>query len=212
MAGKGGPPPLGFQCQAKTRAGHPCKAPKVRGANRCVRHGGRTSPANNRKRVELARTKRLVGKSGLPIAISPAEAMQAELDRSNGNVVFLESIIRELGEGDLVTRLREERRVGKLDSYTSVTVEPAIGVWVELWLTERRHSARIANDMVRNGLAAVQLSINAEVAGIFDRAMTGILEDVGISVADPKVRRIIVARMQEAHEESQRQLTMQVVR
>ena len=208
----GGRVPIEHQCLARTRAGEPCHAAKIRGAARCGKHGGLTSPAKNRKRLALAQTQKDVARYGLSVETTPADALQDELNRTNGAVLFLETVVRGMGAEELITRMKKETRVGKLDSYISTTVEAAVAVWAELYILERKHLARIADSMVKNGLAAVQIAINAEVVGIFDRTMTGILEDLGISTADPQVRRVIVSRMDEAHQESQQQVQMTVVR
>jgi uncharacterized protein YjcR len=50
-----GPMLESLRCGAKTRAGHPCKAPAVKGKNRCRMHGGAAgsgAPINNQNALK----------------------------------------------------------------------------------------------------------------------------------------------------------------
>ena len=150
--------PLGPQpaCGAKCRDGHPCLAFAVRGSKRCRMHGGNRHPEANRRQYAVAETKRACDMYGLPVETTPEDALMAEIDRTNGHVLFLEAKVQESREQDLIRRVITEASHGALDlrTYDLTRVEETIAVWLELLITERKHLATITASAIKLGLQA----------------------------------------------------------
>jgi hypothetical protein len=70
------------------------KGTKHKGVGRCSRHLGATANHEKAASVELARIE--CETLGIPIQISPAEALLAEVFEAQGNVVFYRNLIKEL--------------------------------------------------------------------------------------------------------------------
>ncbi len=131
---------------------------------------------------------------GLPVETTPGRALQEELNRTNGHVVWLEAKVASLTEDDVIFGdLAATRTTRTGDSGRGVeekTVRAAgVAVWVELLQRERRHLVEVARVMAAAGIASRYVSLAEEQGMQLKRVLDRVLERAELQPADR--RRVI---------------------
>lgn len=141
------------------------------GIGRCRKHGGATY--SHRKAAQRIMAEQMVATYGLPIEITPEDALTQELYRTAGHVAWLADQIREMSPDSLVWGIGEARSVLDLDEYESMAalreagrteedaeklyqlvMKAGISAWVELYLRERKHMTDLSLGMLKIGIEA----------------------------------------------------------
>jgi hypothetical protein len=183
--------------------GQTCERWANRGGARCPAHGGSTKRAlkNARARIVGDRLSAACRTYGLPADIDPGAALRGELARTNGHILWIAQRIQSLDPDDLIWgRLATTTRTGPLpeSECSEEKVGERIHVWCQLYSGERAHLLKVADTMVRNGLAELNLELEQRHVDFLEVVMLGMLDDFGIDVAEPANRAIIGRRLTEA--------------
>ena len=179
------------QCGAHCRTtGEPCRSPKVIGAQRCRMHSGTRDRAGNARRAALAGLEQAAARYGFPVTISAADALQQDIERTQGLIVYLEAHLRDVGAGELVERISTEHTSGDLQQHIQ-RVDAAIGVWVELFLKERQHLHQISRTALSVGLQEKRLRVDQRYAEAFEAAFLHVLVGLGRNPQDGESRALL---------------------
>lgn len=141
----------------------PCTRPPLAGLNVCGAHGGRSPQAKviGQRRVEAQAAEQAVRTLGLPIDITPTEALLEEVRWTAGHVAWLRDKVQELGdrpfdpaddEADphpLVWGTTKVKSGGD-DSGTTNEAKPSI--WYELYHRERQHLVAVSMAALKAGV------------------------------------------------------------
>lgn len=168
-------------CDAKTRAGGPCKRPAGWGTDhvgygKCKLHGG--SHRNGRKAAQREQAEAAVATYGLPRTILPHQALLEELARTQGHVDWLASLIQTGELPDDVEPARRKRAV-KLTQAIFGGGEQA-SVWLALYQTERKHLVDVAKTCSQVGVTEEQIRLARGQGQIIARILKGVLTDLGL--------------------------------
>lgn len=170
-------------CTAHTKhgpnAGRPCQKPPLKGAKVCTSHG-----ANGRTRAAAARTleqqaaARAVATLGLPVDITPTDALLEEVRWTAGHVQWLRAQVGELDEGDLTwgtTRVK----TGGDDRGT--TEEAAPSIWYVLYAKERQHLVAVCQAAIKAGVEERRVRLAEQQGDLVALAITRILDALNLT-------------------------------
>ena len=131
------------RCLAHAIGGGPCGQMPVDGCDVCVNHGARApavaAAATARVQRGIARgiAERAVMTYGLSTAIDPFDALKAELDRTNGHVLWLAGVVASLDPEELVwgkTLTEVGSGTGQREGNTAkARSEAAVNIWLKLY-------------------------------------------------------------------------------
>jgi len=178
------PPPDEERCQATNReSGERCRLRHPPGGIVCTEfHGG--APAHIR-RAAAARAKeqgarRMVATYGLPIAISPEQAIIDEVHRTAGHIAWLSQQLRDLDPEDLVWGVTKVKEGG---DDRGVTREAVPNMWLRLYKEERAHLAKVSADAIRVGIEERQVKLAEAQGAMVAQAVRAILADLKLTAA-----------------------------
>lgn len=178
------PPPDAERCTANNReSGERCRLRHEPGGTVCAQfHGGAAGHIRAKARVRAREqgARAMVDTYGLPVEVTPEQAILAEVHRTAGHIAWLEQQIRALDPEALiwgVTRVKE----GGEDRGT--TEEAGVHVWLKLYQAERAHLAKVAADAIRVGIEARQVKLAEEHGSLVAQAIRGILADLKLTAA-----------------------------
>lgn len=143
-------------CKAHNRQGGPCRQPAVPGAVVCRYHGGRSPQvlAAAKARLQQAALEEASVTFGLPVDVSPEEALLAEVRRTAGHVAWLGARVAELDAEALSWGRSEEVRKGSGEfPGTDTTSAARPPVVVELYQRERKHLVAVCEAAIRAGVS-----------------------------------------------------------
>lgn len=138
---RGDPNPM---CVAHRKSdGAPCGLRAVNGGTVCAKHGGAAPQvrAANRRNVELAKARKAALRLGIPVEISPIEALEQSLWEAAGNVAVYRTLV-----GDLGLSLTDEEG-SHVAGYRKVP-----HIFVQMYDSERDRLAKIAKECAALGL------------------------------------------------------------
>lgn len=168
------------RCGAKTRTPdqHPCKLPPVKGATRCRKHGGatpRSKAAAERRLAEEAAAK-AVQTYGLPVDVSPTEALLEEVRYTAGHVAWLRERVRELEAKDLVWGVTEQVDKNATEFPGLDRTEAARpNVWLDLYMRERKHLVDVTKAAISAGIEERRVKLaeaqGSLIAGVIRRIL-----------------------------------------
>lgn len=180
----------------KSTDGKPCRNAAGQGTDhygfgRCKNHGGATEAG--RKSAIKQEAREMAANYGLPVEVDPGVALLQEVYRTAGHVAFLQQAVGEMGEHEMVGPVGRE---GIDDQGIESHPRTVPSVWLNLYMEERQHLARVCKMALDVGIAERQVRIAEQQGELLAGAIRLILEDLG--VADhpdaPKiVRRHLVA-------------------
>jgi hypothetical protein len=176
------------RCGARKRDGGSCQngsgaRTDHAGTGPCWLHTGATK--NGRKNGQRLAAEAAAERLGLPVATTPALALQAGLDRTNGVVAWLLAQVAALEPDDLTWGMTQRRiRPGQNGAATAVEIVQSREVHplFALYAEAEQRLARIAAEMSRLGIEQRQQNllemVGARLADGLDRA----LADAGVPV------------------------------
>lgn len=173
------------QCSSHRRDGQPCTQPPMRGQRVCRMHGGASGRAKAaaERRLQEQAAQAAVVTLGLPVDVSPTEALLEEVRWTAGHVQWLRDRVQELEErSDLESDEAHSLVWGTTKVKTGgddhgTTQEAAPSIWYVLYERERKHLVTVC-------AAALK-------AGVEERRVR-LAENQGALVADV-IRRILDA-------------------
>jgi hypothetical protein len=146
---------------------------------------------------------KLVRAYGGPVKVNPTDALMQELYRTQGHVLWLAEQVTNNAPDELARAFWEYRRSTEVPSGFKETVETHAdhgyaGVWLDLYMKERAHLAKICQIAITLDLDTRRLQLDEKMAAVFAAAVTGLCQDLGLDPASPPVREKIYTRMAQA--------------
>ena len=207
------------KCKATAKGtGQRCQAWAMAGSEVCRVHGGRApqvKAAAARRLAEQA-AERAVRTLGLPVDISPTEALLEEVRWTAGHVAWLRSRVQELaeepthrhvsfdGEDEDLLETPGQRgtltwgttkvKTGGDDAGTTQEAKPS--VWYELYTRERTHLIKVCDAAIRAGVEERRVRLAEQQGDLLALAIRQILEAFGLS-GDPRVATIVPGVLRE---------------
>jgi hypothetical protein len=182
----------------------PCGGPAMKGATTCRNHGGAANKAARARKVAIEKLQRAAAAYGYPVEVDPGDALQQEIDRTNGLVIFIGERLRNAGAADLVESIGTETKTGDLETYQIKRVEPVIGPWVQLYLKERQHLLALTRTALNIGLEQRRLDMEARVGLVLEAMALHIVTALGFDSANDTARKAISGAFVVAGEEWER--------
>lgn len=161
------------------------------GIGACFLHGGNSPPHVISAEREMAR--RAVQTLGLPVDISPQEALLREVHRTAGHVEFLGQIVANMPQEELTwgqeSKTEGIAHTGKRVLSEEFRARPSI--WYRMYQEERRHLVEVCRTAIACGIAEREVRLREAQARLVARAMVGALRDLGHDPEATEVRLII---------------------
>ena len=207
------------KCKATAKGtGQRCQAWAMAGSEVCRVHGGRApqvKAAAARRLAEQA-AQQAVRTLGLPVDISPTEALLEEVRWTAGHVAWLRSRVQELaeepthrhvsfdGEDEDLLETPGQRgaltwgttkvKTGGDDAGTTQEAKPS--VWYELYTRERAHLIKVCDAAIRAGVEERRVRLAEQQGDLLALAIRQILDAFGLS-GDPRVATIVPGVLRE---------------
>jgi len=189
----------------------------------CQKHGGASSTTKRKAAQRLAEevAAKAVVTLGLPIDISPTDALLGEVAATAGHVKWLLGQVRELSPADLawgITQRTVKEGLDRVDNWdaevtagegdrgsgrvrktpddwgTTTTQKAAPSIWYELYTRERVHLVRVCSEALRAGIEERRVQLAETQGALVAEAIRRILEDLGLSVQQRSMVSEIVPR------------------
>lgn len=195
-------------CSSHIRGkGDPCLSYPMSGVTVCYYHGGKSPLAQQKiaKTEALEEGVRAMKEFGVPVNISPTEALLEEIRYTAGHVYFIRARLAALaGETDdphhpFVWGLIEENDVQASQFPGTDSKEGAgIHMWYQLYLQERKHLVAVAAAAARAGVEDRIVRIEEEKGLLFAGVLRLILNDLSLTPEQWEMTKsVIPSRMKE---------------
>lgn len=176
-------PPVDGRCNAaaRSRPGGRCRRRAGAGTDHlgvgnCSNHGGKTPSGQAYGQKLMAEA--AAATYGLPIEISPTDALMQEVWRTQGHVTWLGKIVSTIEQDGLVWGLAEDVVGGKNHGKT---FKAAPNVWLNLYREERKHLAAVTRDAIKAGIEQSRLELEQQRAAAISTAFFGTLDALGLT-------------------------------
>ena len=173
----------------------------VDGCDVCVNHGARApavaAAATARVQRGIARgiAERAVMTYGLSTAIDPFDALKAELDRTNGHVLWLAGVVASLDPEELVwgkTLTEVGSGTGQREGNTAkARSEAAVNIWLKLYKEERQHLVKVSETCIACGLAEREVTLLESHGRLVADLLRDIFSDPALALPLGEQRRYI---------------------
>lgn len=173
------------KCGAERKGRAPCAQPAGFGTShvgvgRCRNHGGCTPThvvAGQRALAEQA-----VATYGLPVDVSPPEALLDEVKWTAGHVAWLRAQVQALEREALAWGLTKREDQGATEfPGVNVTEQAVPNVWLDLYQRERKHLLDVCKAAIGAGLAERQVRLAEQQGAMLASVIRGILDDLGLT-------------------------------
>ena len=161
------------KCTGHRRDGAPCGSPRMHGQTICRMHGGKAKQNLNAaaRRLEDEVARAAVVTLGLPVDISPSDALLDEVRRTAGHVFWLLAKVQSEDGGAFVPMKSEDSHPGNgLQS-----------VWYRTYQAERAHYVNVCAQALKAGVEERRVKLaeaqGEQVAGV----IRAILADLGLT-------------------------------
>ena len=181
------------KCGAKTRAGGTCIQPAANGTTRCRYHGGSApqaiAAAERRKQEAIA--VQAVQTYGLPVDVSPTQALLDEVRWTAGHVAWLRQQVQAL-EAEALTwgKTEEAEKTATEFPGTDVTRKAVPNIWLDLYQRERKHLVDVCR-------AAIAANIDERMVRLAERQGELLVEVIQAILSDLNLTAEQVARVPE---------------
>ena len=132
--------------------------------------------------MELAAAGKVAEALGIPVATNGPAALQDALDRAHGDLLWAAVKVAGLPE----EQLKQRDLSGRFE-------RPS--VWLEIYERCFDRYARVAQECVRLGIAAVAVDVVRREAGQVQALLAGVLADLGHRWEDPRVVEVVDSRL-----------------
>lgn len=146
------------------------------GTGRCALHGGST--VSHKAAATVALAEQAVKTYGLPLDVSPTEALLDEVKWTAGHVAWLRVQVQELERQALVWGKTEEVDKGASE-FTGVDITHAAvpNVWLELYRVERKHLLDVCKAAIACGIAERQVRLAEQQGALLASVIRAVLGD-----------------------------------
>jgi len=175
------------RCGAHSRqSGEPCKRWPAKGGTRCKIHGGASPQA--KKAAERRQQEKVLAEAvatyGLPVDVSPTEALLDEVKWTAGHVAWLRARVQEMEQAQLgwnTTQLadRQATEFPGVDTTISATTP----VLLDLYQRERKHLLDVCKAAIAAGIEERRVRLAESQGALLADVIRRILADLELSPA-----------------------------
>jgi len=133
---------------------------------------------------------------GLPVEVTPTQALLDEVQWTAGHVACLRERIQEL-EPDQLTWGRTEYREGATDKgaeWKSIERANPSVLW-ELYTQERKHLVAVTTAALSAGIEERRIELAEKQGQLVADAMRAVLRELGHDLSDPNVLRVVSTQL-----------------
>ena len=155
-----------------------CHGPAVADSDSCRMHlGKQAAPV-----IALAAARQAVATYGLPLDVSPGDALLDEVRYTAGHVAWLREKVRELEDRDLVWGMTEQAEKTATEfKGTDTTFGAVPNVWVDLYMRERKHLVDVAKAAISAGIEERKVRLAEQQGALVAAVIRGILADLKLT-------------------------------
>ncbi|WP_091320205.1 hypothetical protein [Geodermatophilus ruber] len=180
------------------QSGEQCKRAPIVGGMVCSMHGGKAPRvrAEAERRERQATLHAAAVTYGLPVEVSPTQALVDEIQWTAGHVAWLRERIQELKQQELTWGRTEYREGAGEKGQEWKSVERAgANVLLDLYERERKHLVAVMTAALSAGIEERRVRLAQEQGRLVADALRGALTDLGHDLTDPGVLRIVSTRL-----------------
>lgn len=142
----------------------------------CKLHGGNTPNGKTHSQTQMAAAASAT--YGLPIEISPVDALLQEVWRTQGHVSWLAQVVATIDQDGLVWGLAEDVVGGKNHGKT---FKAAPNIWLALYQKERTHLANVTRDAIKAGIEQSRLDLETQRAQAISTAFFATMDALNLT-------------------------------
>ena len=176
-----------------------CRKPRCIGLRVCVKHGGASPAAVDKRNRTQAVNKLLKFVQPIPgtdIEANPIAAFELEFRRTIAKIRYLDEMILQLDPEQLGWGKAEEKRVGSGEfPGTDITSKAQANVFYEMQLRERKHLVELIKIWIGAKLDVRKLEIEAQKVDALNGVVVAVLTRLGHDIHDPELRRTVREEM-----------------
>jgi hypothetical protein len=172
------------KCSSRKTDGSPCPNWAMNGQLVCHAHGGRAPQAKAKAVVRVSEQAALkaVETYGLPLDVSPGDALLDEVRYTAGHVAWLRERVRELEDRALVWGMTEQSEKNATEFKGVDTTYGAVpNVWVDLYMRERKHLIDVAKAAISAGIEERKVRLAEQQGALVAAVIRGILADLKLT-------------------------------
>jgi hypothetical protein len=180
------------------QSGEQCKRAPIVGGIVCSMHGGKAPQvrAEAERRAQQATLHAAAVTYGLPVEVSPTQALVDEIQWTAGHVAWLRERIQELEQQELTWGRTEYREgAGEKGAEWKSVERAGANVLLDLYERERKHLVAVTTAALSAGIEERRVRIAEEQGALVAAALRGALTDLGPNPADPEVMRVVSTRL-----------------
>lgn len=177
------------------------------GIGRCKHHGGST--INHVESAQKEMLRKAVATYGLPVTITPEEALLGELERTYGAVLWLQERIgqmdpealvwgrhqaKQLGYRQLSDDAEELRAAIGTDLY-EVTLQAGTSAWMQLYLKEREHLTKIAATAIKAGLEERKVNLAERQGSQLRTVLMAVFSELRLTDAQMRLVPVVLGNV-----------------
>jgi hypothetical protein len=187
------------KCAGKSkRSGKQCKRDPAIGLDKCAIHCGLSKAERDRAAAEhkaRQQARKAVETYGLPLDISPAEALLEEVRYTAGHVVWLRGKVHEIEDDDLVWGKTEavEKNASEFAG-TDTTYAATPSVWLELYYRERKHLVDVTKAAISAGIEERRVKLAEAQGAMLAQVIRAILGDLDLTAEQQAKVAVVVPR------------------
>lgn len=150
------------------------------GEGRCALHGGKTP--SHRVKAQVAAATQAVKTYGLPLDVSPTEALLNEVKWTAGHVAWLRERVQELEAEALAWGKTSEVDKGATEFVgVDTTHAAAVNLWVELYQKERKHLLDVCKAALSAGVEERRVRLAEQQGALLASVIRAVLDDLNLS-------------------------------
>lgn len=174
------------KCTGKSkRSGGPCGAQACVGLEKCPTHCGLSKAKREAIAAEFLASqeaRKAVATYGLPLDVSPTEALLDEVRYTAGHVAWLREKVREIEDANLtwgVTEQAEKTATEFPGVDTIYSAKP--NVWLELYYRERKHLVDVTKAAISAGIEERRVRLAEQQGALVAQVIRSILSDLNLT-------------------------------
>jgi len=163
-------------CSAHRTDGRKCKAYAMTGMDVCMWHGGLSAKDRNKKALALQVFAEFTNTYGVPVDVTPEDALVQEIARTNGHILWLQAQIltedpQEFAASAWLYRRSVDSHIQWDEETRKFAGEAYSGVYLELYMKERQHLAKLCQIALTAGVSKRWVALAEKQADQVGEAM-----------------------------------------